>query len=280
MEINQIILNNNLFRYSLYKNRQSESEHVVIFLLGALQEIESVDSFSRKFSEHLDCFTIEVPGTGCTKPLDASISIREQAMMLLEFIHYMGMKKIHIIALSYATAISVELCDLCPDIFSLSICGGLPSIPESGRYATKKMIAASMGDSKEFAKLFTNTMTVDNPDIPQNKAIRKVVERNISKMSPDRMNIFFENTVRLLVHHPDNIEKIKTPCTICVGEYDPYITKESVFNFSQQLKNCNFIIINNADHFVHLEHPDKLCNILIVQADTYMNLSKKLQEFV
>jgi pimeloyl-ACP methyl ester carboxylesterase len=278
MKIDQIILNNNLFRFSLYKSHKSESEHVVIFLLGALQDIESVDLFSREFSKHLDCFTVEVPGTGCTKPLDASISIREQAMMLLEFIRYMNIKKVHIVALSYATAISVELCNICSHIVSLSICGGVPSIPESSRNATKKMIAAAMGDNKEFARLFTHTMTVENPDIPQNKAIRKVVEKNIAQMSPERIDLFFENTVRLLIHKPDSIENIKIPCTVCVGEYDPYITKESALDFSQRLTNCNFIMIRNADHLVHLEYPEKLCTILIIQAKSSVTLDKTLKE--
>ncbi|MDE1306263.1 hypothetical protein L9W77_04210 [Vibrio aestuarianus] len=48
------------------------------FLLGALQDIESVDSFSRAFSQEINCLTVEVPGTGRTKPLDSTISIREQ----------------------------------------------------------------------------------------------------------------------------------------------------------------------------------------------------------
>ncbi|KUI98931.1 alpha/beta fold hydrolase [Vibrio sp. MEBiC08052] len=278
MQINHIILNGNLFRYSLYKSCQSESDQVVIFLLGALQDIESVDSFSRTFSEHLDCFTIEVPGTGCTKPLDSSISIREQAMMLLDFIDYMDIKKIHVVALSYATAISVELCCISPYIASLSICGGVPSIPKSGRYATKQMISAAMQDVEGFAKTFTHVMTVENPDIPQNKAIRKIIERNISKMTPERIDIFFENTVRLLVHKPNNINNIKIPCTVCVGEYDPYITKESAFEFSQQLPNCNFVIIKNADHLVHLEHPEKFSSILIMQAISSVTIANSLKE--
>ncbi|SIO95215.1 hypothetical protein VSP9026_02956 [Vibrio spartinae] len=36
MEINQIILNENLFRYALYRNEQSDE--YVILLLGSLQE--------------------------------------------------------------------------------------------------------------------------------------------------------------------------------------------------------------------------------------------------
>ncbi|KUI97216.1 alpha/beta fold hydrolase [Vibrio sp. MEBiC08052] len=278
MEINQIILNNNLFRFSLYKNHQSESEHVVIFLLGALQDIESVDSFSRKFSEHLDCLTIEIPGTGKTTPLDSNISIREQTLMLLEFIHYMGIKSAHLIAISYSTAIAVELCDLWPYVCSLSICGGVPGIPKSGRQATKKMIAAAMQSQEEFAHTFTHSVTVNNPNIPRNKTIIKATKRSIYNLSPDQIDIFFENSIRLLVHNPSYVENIKIPCTVCVGEYDPYATVEIVRGFSNQLKNSNFVIIKNADHLVHLQHPDKVYSAMIALASSYVSIEKSLQD--
>lgn len=279
MEINQIILNNNLFRFSLYTNHQSESDQVVIFLLGALQDIESVDSFSRTFSQHLNCLTVEVPGTGRTQPLNSTVSIREQTLMLLDLIYNRGIKKAHIVAFSYATAIAVELCNIWPFVASLSICGGVPGIPKSGRHATKKMIAAAMHSPHQFAKIFTHYLTVDNPDIPKNKAIRKATEMNITKMTPDQIDMFFENSIRLLVHNPTDVNNIKIPCTICIGEHDPYVTKEIAYLFSQQLVNSNFVIIKNADHLVHLEYPDKLSSILITLAASSVvikNIYKKL----
>ncbi|SIO96085.1 alpha/beta fold hydrolase [Vibrio spartinae] len=275
MQINQIILNENLYRYSLYKNDQSDQ--YVIFLLGALQDIESVNSYSCSFSKHLNCLTIEIPGTGRTKPLDSTVSIREQTLMLLDFIHYLDIKKAHIIAFSYATAISVELCDIWPHVSSLSICCGVPGIPKSGRHATKQMIAAAMQGADSFAKVFTRSLTIEHPEIPKNKAIRKATERNISKMTSDRIDVFFENSIRLLVHKPSNLKNINIPCTICVGEYDPYVTKEVAHEFSKQLSNSNFVVIKNADHLIHLEHPEKVESILIILASSSVVIENKLK---
>ncbi|CAG9297861.1 alpha/beta fold hydrolase [Celerinatantimonas diazotrophica] len=274
MEINQIILNNNLFRYSLHENEQSDQ--YVIFLLGALQDIESVNLFSRKFSEYLNCLTIEIPGTGRTNPLDSNINIREQTLMLLEFIHYMDIQSAHLIAISYSTAIAVELCDVWPHVSSMSICGGVPGIPKSGRQATKKMIAAAMQSQKEFAYTFTHSVTVNNPDIPRNKAIIRATQRSICNLSPAQIDIFFENSVRLLVHNPSHVEDIKIPCTVCVGEYDPYATVNIVQQFSQQLKNSNLVIIKNADHLVHLQHPDKTSAAMIALAASAVSVKKSL----
>lgn len=278
MEINQIILNDNLFRFSLLKNH--ESDQYVIFLLGALQDIESVNLFSLEFAKHLNCLTIEIPGTGRTIPLDSNIGIREQTLMLLDFIQYMHIKKAHVIAISYSTAIAVELCDLWPNVTSLSICGGVPGIPKSGRYATKKMIAAAMQSQTDFAETFTKSVTIENPNIPRNKAVIKATKKSISKLSPQQIDIFFENSVRLLVHNPANVEKINIPCTICVGEYDPYATADIVKQFSRKLKNCHFLVIKNADHLVHLEHPEKIASAMIAQASSSVLVQNTLKTLI
>ena len=62
MEISNITLKNQHYRYSIYPNPNTEQWGV--FLLGNLQEIESVDFFSQSFSETLNVLTVELPGTG------------------------------------------------------------------------------------------------------------------------------------------------------------------------------------------------------------------------
>ncbi len=51
-------------------------------------------------------------------------------------------------------------------------------------------------------------------------------------MPLERINVFFENYVRLLVHTPSNVDKITVPSTICVGQYDPYVTTETATKFA------------------------------------------------
>lgn len=274
METIKTILNGNYFRYSIYPS-ETETSQYAIFLLGALQDIESVDTYSRHFSKTLNCITIEVPGTGCTDPIDSTISIRTQTQMLLDLIEHLKLKSAHVIGFSYATAISIELCDIWQGVLSLSICGGVPGIPKSGRHATKQMIAASMIGPREFAQSFTESLTVVNENIPRNRAIIKATKRNIEKMPQSRIDIFFENSVRLLVHTPSNLN-ISVPSTICVGEFDPYVTKETAEEFASNLKNSNFIIVNNADHLIHLQYPEKVAEILIAQSRASVQLSRTL----
>ncbi|RTZ16790.1 alpha/beta hydrolase [Vibrio aquaticus] len=274
MEIIKTILNGNHYRYSYH--HCEDSDQYVIFLLGALQDIESVHSFSSHFATKFNCITIEVPGTGHTENLESTTSIRDQAKMLHDFIDYLGVNSAHIIGFSYATAVAVELCDMWPNVQSMSICGGVPGIPSSGRLATKQMIAAAMDNPSRFAKSFTESLTVQNDAIPKNKAIIRATVRNITAMPQERIDVFFENSVRLLVHTPSNIQNISIPCTICVGEFDPYVTRETAERFAKQLKNGHLVVIKNADHLVHLQHPEKVASAMLAQAEAKQLLQNTL----
>ncbi|ABU71959.1 alpha/beta fold hydrolase [Vibrio campbellii] len=274
MDIIKTMLNGNHYRYSMTLCEGS-TQHI-IFLLGALQDIESVSSFSAHFATQMNCITVEVPGTGHTENLESTISIRDQAIMLHDFICYLGIDSAHIIGFSYATAVAVELCDIWPNIQSMSICGGVPGIPSSGRLATKKMIAAAMENPVSFAKSFTESLTVENECIPKNKAIIRATMRNIKSMPQERIDVFFENSIRLLVHTPSNIEHISIPCTICVGELDPYVTKETAEKFAKQLRNSQLVVIQNADHLVHLQYPEKVAAVMLAQAQAQQSLRNTL----
>lgn len=274
MEILKTVLNNNQYRYR--KQICSNSDQYIIFLLGALQDIESVNSFSTTFSKKMNCITIEIPGTGHTENLESTVSIRDQARMLRDLLNHLKIDSAHIICFSYATAVAIELYDFWSSIKSISICGGVAGIPSSGRLATKKMIAAAMSSPDCFAKSFTESLTVVNEKIPKNKAIIRATVRNIRAMPQDRINVFFENSIRLLVHTPSCIEKMNVPVTICVGEYDPYVTKEIASNFAQQLPNAHLVVINNADHLVHLQYPDTVASAMLAQVESQLTLHEHL----
>ncbi|MDD1781347.1 alpha/beta hydrolase [Enterovibrio sp. ZSDZ35] len=272
--MNHIILNNRKYRYTVCENKNTDQ--VAIFLLGALQDIESVSAFSEEFSKTLTCITVEIPGTGYAEPLDSKVTIRQQSEMLLDFIHYMNIKSAHIIGISYATAISVELCSIWRGVKSLSICGGVPGIPTSGIAATKKMIAASTQSKADFAKTFVSSLTVDNPDIPRSKAIKRSMEANIARLDDERIDMFFDNSVRLLVHTPSNVTQISIPAVICAAEFDPYVTTQIAKEFSDQLPNSRFIEIKNSDHLVHLEQPEKVTKALIALASSSVYVEQML----
>ena len=127
MNISKLYLDDRLYRYSFYESANEYAPYG-IFLMGNLQEIESVDFFSLYFSKDLHLFTVEVPGTGLTDPLLAEHSIQEQAEMLALFIKKMGIDFAHVLAFSYATPFALELCSIWSGALTLSMCGGMAGI--------------------------------------------------------------------------------------------------------------------------------------------------------
>ncbi|WP_087024064.1 alpha/beta fold hydrolase [Thaumasiovibrio subtropicus] len=268
-----IILNRKKYRYTIHKNEATDQ--VAIFLLGALQDIESVENFSNSFSKTLTCITVEIPGTGCADPIEPTVTIREQAQLLLDFITHMKIEKAHVIGFSYATAIAVEICDLWSGAQSLSVSVGVPGIPCTGRKATKKVMAATMIDKQTFARSFVENLLSDNETIPRGKVIKKAMLKSISNLPDERLEMFYDNSVRLLMHTPTNLN-LTIPSIICAGEHDPYCTTTLVKQFAKQVSNSRYHEIKAADHLAHLQHPEKVSNALILLASTSVHIEKTL----
>ncbi|MBJ7536534.1 alpha/beta fold hydrolase [Marinomonas transparens] len=262
-----LVLNGNTFRYSIYEN--NDTDQFGVFLMGALQDIDSVDFFSREFSKVVNTIVIEAPGTGETEVLQATVSVRDQAKMVVDLLKYLKVDKAHVFGFSYATAVSVELCDVWSGVQSLSIACGVPGIPECARKVSLQMVAAALKSKSTFANTFVNALTSDHPSIPRNKAIRRSLVAGIMKYDQIRVDVFIENTFRLLAYKPKNLASITVPTLVLAGEYDPYATKEIMRDFYGKLKNAHFVVLKNADHFPNLQQPHKAADALITLANHY-----------
>ncbi len=263
------ILNNREYRYKIYEKNGSEDWGV--FLLGALQGIDSVDNFSQHFSKTVNTIVIETPGTPGNGVLEATVSVREQAQMVLDLLEHLEIDKAHLFGFSYATAVSVELCDLWNGVLSLSIGCGVPGIPKSGRLSTYNFIAAAMsGDKKHFATVFADLLLSDAPNIPRSAVIRKSIIRNVMRFDDEKIMAFVENSTRLLAHKPTNLEAITMPCLVLVGESDPYATGEITHEFYSKLKHAHYLSVKNSDHMLHLEQPEKAAEALITLAKKHV----------
>lgn len=277
MDIFNISINNNDYRYTSYKH--TTSNDVGIFLLGALQEIESVDFFSQHFSKTLNTITIEAPGTGHNHPIPATVSIREQTNMLMDLLEHLNIKKAHVFAFSYATSIAIELCDQWDGVKTLSIACGIPGIQGPMRLKTLDVVAAATKSKREFANTFVDVLSIEHPDIPRSKAIRRSIIASVMKYEQHRVESFMENTIRLMAwQHPD-LACINVPTLVLTTEHDPYVTKDMAFDFYQQLKQGYFVVLKNADHLVHLQQPEKMAEALITLAKQQQLTEESFKQF-
>ena len=273
-----LILNGNTFRYAIYEN--ADTDQFGVFLLGALQDIDSVDFFSREFAKVVNTIVIEAPGLGETEVLTAAVSVRDQAKMVVDLLDFLNVDKAHVFGFSYATTIAVELCDVWSGVQSLSSASGipgLPDIPESVRMLTIRSIAAAMESKKVFANDFVNALTSDNPSIPRNKAIRRAIIAGVMKYDQSRINAFIENTIRLLAHTPSNLTCVDMPTVIIAGEHDPYITEKITKDFYRKLKNAHFLVLKDTDHLAYLQEPQKMADALITLAKHHRQICEELK---
>ena len=256
-----VFLDGNHYRFSHFKN--SKTKEIGVFLLGALQELESVDFFSKTFSTHINLFTLETPGTGMTKSLQATTSIREQALFVEKFLQAQNIKDVHLFVFSSSTAIAVELFSIHSGIKTISICGGIPGIPQSARYETTALLGDAIRSRNEFSKNFIDGLTVKELH-PKSKVIARSARQKVFKYSEEQMGCFIENTLRLLTYKPSfDLKKIDIPCLLCIGENDPYVTESEARQFVSSLQNGRFVRIKGADHLTHIQEPQATAEAML-----------------
>lgn len=117
----RISLNDMEYRVAHYPNPGADP---AIFLIGNLQEIESVDNFSRAFQEEMDIYCVELPGCGLTAPLHASYGMADHAILLAALVQHLQLPAFHLLVFSYSTPIALEYCRSNPGrVLSLALAG-------------------------------------------------------------------------------------------------------------------------------------------------------------
>lgn len=91
------------------------------------------------------------------------------------------------------------------------------------------------------------------------------------RYSEKQVICFCENTIRILSYKPSDISSLKIPCLLFIGEKDPYVTISSAKKLVDSLPNCEFSTVKNADHLVHLEHPDRTAELMLKLTNNYVN---------
>ena len=86
--------------------------------------------------------------------------------------------------------------------------------------------------------------------------MKKAAKIKASKYSDDQFWCFINNSLRLLVYKPEQLEKIKCPTLCFTGEKDPYVTVSRSRELANLIPNSSFDTIENTDHLFMIEKPD------------------------
>lgn len=263
----KITLENHNYRFAHYPNPGADP---AILLIGNLQEIESVDQFSKAAQQEMDLYCVELPGCGLNPPLHASYRIQDHAYLLKALLDWLGISELHLISFSYATPIALEFCRSYGYLVkSLALGGSMSNLSSEQRRDTIALVGDVLSDRSKFADSFINGLTSDQCPGRKSDIIRRAAKRKCQKYTDDQIWCFIENTLRICAYRFDSPEQIRIPHSICfTGALDPYVTPERCRELAKQI-GADFALIDACDHLFHLREPEQTIRLMLSAFHSY-----------
>lgn len=268
-DIQNINLNGHSARYLHLSNY---GKPALVFLPGALQDIDALREYNKGLSEDFDYYILELPGTGSTPYLPAHKTIGFLAECLDIFISDVVKKPFNLVACSYATAIALDYGAYKPNMLDgLILAGSMLNIPESEWPNMLLLLRQCYVDQGAFASGFTELVSSDKCDSKRQAVIKKAVARKTKQYSENQIKCFVYNTLRLMTYHPEHLELITTPTLCFTGEHDPYTTPVRCIELVNKLPNATFTSLRDTDHLFHVDKPNE--TIALIRQFLHQSLS-------
>lgn len=262
------------FHYQGHRARflhtSNPSKPSLVFLMGSLQEIESIEVFNRSLSKDFDYWAIEVPGSGNTDPLPPKYPVQFLADYFKHMTDQLIPYDFHLVACSYATGIALEYAKMrSARLNRMVLAGSMMDIPLSEWPTMLQLMRDCAFDTPAFANGFIDLLTVENPNIPRQNVIKKAAERKASRYKEENFWHFVFNTIRLMCYWPQELHTINTPTLVFTGEYDPYVKPSHSLELANALPNGELKLIPNCDHLFHIENPGFTSELIINYLHTH-----------
>ncbi len=246
-----------------YKYVEGVNKPTLIFLMGSLQEIESVEVFNRAFSVDYNYYAIELPGSGNTKPLHPRHSVEFQTEFLSRMVDELCIQELHLVACSYATAVALEFAKQSDKLRRLVLAGSMMDIPMDEWPTILQLMRDSAFDKKSFANGFIDILTEKEGKIPRKDVIRKAAVRKAARYRADNFWHFVFNTIRLMCYEPNDLHLINVPTLVFTGEYDPYVKPERAQALANSIRTAQFTLVRGCDHLFHIEDPEQTISLIL-----------------
>lgn len=250
---------------SRYLHLPQANKPALIFLMGSLQEIESVQAFNRGFSQDFDYWAIELPGSGNTGPLHPRFPVSFLAEYLNKMVEsLLANRAVYLVACSYATGIALEYAKLRPSgLRRMALAGSMMDIPLSDWPTMLQLMRDCAFDTRAFADGFIDLLTAPDVNIERQSVIRKAAVRKAANYRDENFWHFVFNTIRLMCYEPKNLQKIVTPTLVFTGEHDPYVRPEHCERLAGSLKHGEFCVLPGCDHLFHIEKPRETIDLIL-----------------
>ncbi|TVZ39398.1 pimeloyl-ACP methyl ester carboxylesterase [Alteromonadaceae bacterium 2753L.S.0a.02] len=239
------------------------NSQTMLFVPGALQDIESIKQLNAGFSSNFNYHIVELPGSGHAGPLHSSYPVSFLSECLAEYVETFIKGPCHLVSCSYATGIAIEYAKKNSQrIQTLTLAGAMQEIPQASWQIVLGLMADSLRSPQKFASDFVELLTASDRPIPKLETIKKATLRKTRKYTHSEFWTFIYNTIRLMSYRATDLDQITCPTLCFTGEYDPFVTPEKCKALADNIPNAMFSLIPDTDHLFHIERHDLTIDLI------------------
>lgn len=259
------LVKNGFRYYSRVLECEKESCQPILFLGGAFQSMDSWDKFISHFQGKTTLILADLPGVGKADLLTAEFGLDFLTECVKNIIDHTSVQKINILSASYGSPIGYLFAKKYPyHVDHLILAGIMKEIPrESYDAVYRTTVLLRQKEMKDFAdEVINGLLCLDPLKVSKSRIIARMFRKQLMHLSSEQSERYIENTLRLFLHTPININQSPNITTLVfTGEHDPFTKPEYCKEIAKSFNNSIFTTIKNADHLFHMEQFDTVIDL-------------------
>ncbi|WP_406456508.1 alpha/beta hydrolase [Streptomyces sp. NBC_00876] len=238
----------------------------VVIIGGALQGMFGWPQMDTHVGAVADVVTADLPGMGTADPLPPGPGAEVLRAALTGIIDDLGVPKVNLFGYSYGTSIALSCARHSPGRVARLILGGVPCHIDDRQRAHWRRAEQCLreGDPEGAAALAAEGLMCLDPDRPVHRrelALRYVRRSFLHALAGSRHAA--DSVLRVLGDPPDFSGGLSgVPALVFAGEHDTVSTPAQQREFAATIDGSRFLTIGESDHWVVLERPDDVADLV------------------
>lgn len=261
------IFNYDGFPIHVKQYSKGKTDIPLVFIGGAFQNISRVEKISSTLAQHTWVITIDTPGNGDTGVLPSNMSFDFICQSINFALKQLDVDVINLMGVSYSSITAMRYVQNFIGVENLILASAMSDIPERLQHAFSHLVFhLEWNKNQEFADEFTDLMT--NSELREKNRLARLagdkLHNALLTASQGIKEQFKHNTIRILrdgTTDLTNMPDVNT--TVLVGKYDHFIPVDANERVANAFKRSNFVVVDNADHMIHVEKFKDFINIIL-----------------
>ena len=224
--------------------------------------MEDGRSWLRQIRDLADEFTVlawDAPGCGDSSDIPETWRLPDYATALTSWLDILGIRKPHVLGLSWGSSVALEFCRMNPDvpaslILASAYAGWAGSLPaeEVSRRLTSVLAAADASETTPlgtFPGLFSPAAT---PEIIEE--VKQIAEANSAAKHPGGFRAMAHSMAEADLRSV--LPGLRVPTLLLYGELDERSPVHVARSLQSQIPGAELVLIPGAGHMANLESPD------------------------